>query len=533
MNFEKCLNAALILLVIALSFFIVELPHLETGLPLHSDSYDNIAITQKSIETGTIFLGNPYTPSPEKSFFREQANSIDLQAGYTTILLSATLFGLINPINLPLYFPWIVSLLMFATTFILLKKLCRQEHCAFIGTLFLFFIPSSQLMLGPILLTASGFALFLLPALLLLGHTAIAEKKNQKSFVALTLISGLIYPPAVIVALLSLLVFLAFSPELLKKNVKPVLKTTALFRTLFVMYILFLVVQIGGNLISLYSNYGFEFVFAVGDFIVDQLFFKQNFSQQIPFLDSYLGLPLLLFGLISIGFFTWKYIKYRENSSFLPIYSSAILFSGLAFLGLFFGRGILIPTERMVFFAGYFLLLSGGLFLGKILSYAVQKIGFSGKRKTCFFAVSAVVLCLLVVVSAPVKTGSFTSNITVAELGGIDWINKNTNEDDLILAVPYISKPISIFTGRQVTCTTSTRFGCSYENNQLVSSFFYANCEDKKKILEEYFKADYVLMQKELQLENGAIVFPEQNCIFLEETFNEGNIIIYKSKSLN
>jgi len=343
------------------------------------------------------------------------------------------------------------------------------------------------------------------------------------------LISGFIYPPVVIIALLSLLVFLVFSPELLKKNIKPILKTTALFGTLFVMYILFLFIQIGADLISLYSNYGFEFVFAVADFIMDQLLFKQNFSPQIPFLDSYLGLVLFLFGLISLVFFTWNYFKHNENSSFSIIFLSAILFSALAFLGLFFGRGVLIPTERLVFFAGYFLLISAGLFLWKIFNIASQKLGFENKKKTCFFVASAVVLSFLIVASASVKTESFDSNIISSELRGINWINENTNKTDFFLAAPYISKPISVFTRRQVACTTSTRFGCSPEMNLLTASFFFAECSDKQKILEEYFPADYVLVQKELVFKGNTIKFPEQNCDFLKVVFNEENIRIYKT----
>ena len=81
-----------------------------------------------------------------------------------------------------------------------------------------------------------------------------------------------------------------------------------------------------------------------------------------------------------------------------------------------------------------------------------------------------------------------------------------------------------------VACTTSTRFGCGSELNLLAASFFFAGCEDKKRILSEYFMADYVLVQKRIDTGNGTIEFPSQDCNFLEKTFEGENINIYKSK---
>ena len=91
-----------------------------------------------------------------------------------------------------------------------------------------------------------------------------------------------------------------------------------------------------------------------------------------------------------------------------------------------------------------------------------------------------------------------------------------------------ITKPIHVFTGRSVVCTSSTRFGCSAELNRLVSSFFFAECTDKERMLKEYFNADYVFVQKRLDVGDRAIEFPVQDCNFIEKVFEGNNVIVYR-----
>ena len=133
-----------------------------------------------------------------------------------------------------------------------------------------------------------------------------------------------------------------------------------------------------------------------------------------------------------------------------------------------------------------------------------------------------------IIVSQPLKTETLQLNITNKEMDGISRINENTPENSFVLAPPYVSKPIKVFTGREVACTSSTRFGCPEELNLLASSFFFAACDGKSKILNEYFRADYVLVQKRLDVGEKTIEFPEQNCNFMEKSFEGENISIYK-----
>src|SRR3989344_3613718 len=158
-----------IALVLALSFVLIEKPNIESGVPLHSDSYDNIAAVQQVLKQGTIFIGDPFAPSSEKSQFHSGKKNFDLETGYVFILTFFSIIPGIDPLDLPIFFPWISSLLLFFTTFLLTKKLCRDEFSAFFASLCVFLIPSTQQMLGPLFLVASSLGLALLPLLIYSG----------------------------------------------------------------------------------------------------------------------------------------------------------------------------------------------------------------------------------------------------------------------------------------------------------------------------------------------------------------------------
>jgi len=521
------------LIVLSLSFIIIELPHLETGLPLHSDSYDNIAVVQQTIKNGNIFLGDPYAPPEGKGVYYYERGAFDLETGYILVLTLVSLLG-ISAETLPLFLPWLFALIAFFATFQLLNLLCRNDSVAFFASLFIFFIPSSQKMLGPLFLVASSFALILVPVLLYLGFNAINNNKYYKLFGLALIVSLFIYPPAPVISIIALLSYLIISPPIFAKNKRKLIIFGVGLTALFVMYILFLVFAVNLNPFSLFAEHGFSFIFALIDFILDQLILRETIITLVPFLDIYLGLPLFLFGIVSIIYFFWMEFKKTPNKNMRLIFVPAIILSLMVLASLLIGRGILVPTERIVLFAAYFLLLSTGVFAAEIFvlarNFLIEKKLFKEMNSKYFFVITILLLGLIIIASAPAKIESLQPNIKLFEFDGIQWINENTNENDLILAAPYISKPIRVFTGRNVSCTTKTRFGCSSELNFLASSFFFASCDEKRIIIDSSFNADYVLVQREIVVNNNPIIFPEQDCEFLDKMFEGENIIIYKTQ---
>lgn len=492
---------------------------------MHSDSYDNIAITQQLSKGG--FTGDPYAPPEEKSYY-ETRNSPDVEIGYTAILSILSFTPIINETHFPLIIPWLVSILLFFTSYLLLKKIGKTDFISFFASLFVFFIPSSQEMLGLVFLVASNIGIALVPVLLFFGYDSLKNQKNQKKFIITSIITTLIYPPAVIIAGLALACFVFTSKELFTKNKQKILLSTGFFATLFVMYILFLVVSSGFNPLELLQQYGSEFIFAMVDFAIDQILLKQITLHNLPFFDAYLGLPLFLISLISIAYFAIKEIKHNSTFEDRLLFLPAITLIFLVGVNNFLEVGVLIPAERTILFASYFLLLTIGVFIGTILEKLVEKVEIVKTNKLFFAIIFCLILCAGIVLSSPLKKDSLEQNITQEELISIDWLKENTSKDTLILAPPAISKAIKVLSNRNVVCTTSTRFGCTSQLNFLSSSFFFVNCEKKQKIIQKYFHLDYVLIQKNIVFKEKLVNIPNQDCNFLELVFDEKNIRIYK-----
>src|SRR3989344_7224732 len=263
-NAEKILAAILVLAVAAVT---IALPHIESGLPLHLDEYDNIAVVQAALEKKTLFPGDPFAPPPEKAPGYALRSGADFEFGYTAVLAIASLFGVINPLNLHSYFPLLAMLLAALSTFLLVKKICSKDYCAFLSSLFIFFLPSTQLLLGPAFLVASAFSLALIPAALYFLHDAITQGKNKWKAAALLLASLFTYPPSLIVILLSLFAFLAPTPGFISKNSRKIAIAAVAAAVIIVIYIMFLFSLAGVDIGALWSGHGFNFAFAIADYI--------------------------------------------------------------------------------------------------------------------------------------------------------------------------------------------------------------------------------------------------------------------------
>ena len=552
-------------LVAILSFALIALPHIEYGLPMHSDEYDNIAIA-KEYSSGNFFSGNPYMPDNEKVAIDYGMNAPDFQIGYSLLLAAFSLFGIINPLLLPYYVPWLVAFISSLTGFVFLRKVGLPEFVSFTGALFIFFLPSSQLMLGQFFLVASSAALAILPLLLLIGIGFSEGDIKIELYLIVLAVSAAIYAPITIIAVASLLLYIASYKEMRERNWKNILLLGIFSACLLAMYILFIIFSAGLNPLQLLAEHGISFLFAAANYTFDQLLLGESISGAVPSLHDFMGMPLFIFSMFSALFLFYGWMKNRHEDAAMKklaiVFLPALFFSALSYVAILIGRGILMPAERLVLFSAFLLLLCAGIFAANIVARLIVLLGnlFAGKARsgqvfiwdtlrggaelshagngdalhgTILTAIFILLVAGMVLFSSPVKFDSFSLNLQPDEMSGMLWIKENTGENSLILAPPYISKPIKVIAERDVVCTSSTRFGCPPELNYLVSTFFFASCEEKEKMLSGYFNADYVFVPKSLNAKGGEISFPEQQCSFLEKAFDEGNITIYINKSNN
>ncbi|MCR4368281.1 MAG: hypothetical protein NUV67_00035 [archaeon] len=520
------------LLVLALAFILIELPHLESGLPLHSDEYDNTATAKRSLEEGRLYFGDPYAPPAGSAY--SPGEQLDFESGYIAIMAAMAL--LVGYLNLHLIVPFLVFLFVLFSAFLLVKKLCGHEFVAFCAVLFLFFLPSYQNTLGPVFLVASNLGLALFALLLLFGFEYLHERRSAKKLLATGIGAVLIYPPSLALAAISLLGAIIFSPQLVQKNKRELLISGGLLALTSVMYILVGLFFSGLDVIGFLQSDAPGFFGALGSYVLDVLVFRKTVALGIPNLYDYIGLPLFALGIASIAYFGQKTHRLEENQAF---FIPAAVVSVIAILGVFWGAAPFVFPERYLLFAGFLLLLCAGALAGEILLKAQNLLAQTGTgKKYAKIAALAQIFFVLLVGGIAVASNSFDAqsaqlNVQESELEGIAWLSQNTQKASLVFAAPYMSKPIYVLADRAVFCTTATRFGCPKELVALASSFFFASCEDREKILSDYFRADYVLLQKELDASGGKIFFPQTECGFLEKVYEGTNIIIYKTKSLN
>ena len=523
------------LVVFTVAFLAIEKPRLDFGLPLHSDEYDNIALAQKSVQLGKIYVSDPFASESGKSAYVADEKGYDPEAGYNSLLTSISLFSGIPRIEMHFIIPIFVLMVIFLLTFVMLRSITGNGFVSFVASMFIFLLPSTQQMLGPAFMVASNVGLAFILALVYFGIKALKERKDILLFAMLFIACIAIYPPATVVAAISLLLFVSLNRQLLEKNLGFIVGASATMALLFIAFFSLFLIGSGLNPVQLLLEYGFEFVGNAIDFAFDQFLFRENYSKDMPFLLEYLGiagLPTAILFVAGLGYFFWKELSKKINFETKFLFATALALSLLAYAGINSGRGILVPTERLVYFAGYFVLLCAGIFFSEIAikfceMQESRKIFEEGAKKY-FYSFVVLLLAASVLAVQPFTIESLQPNITGAEMDGVDWIKENTPEKSFVLAPPYVSKPIKVFTGREVACTSSTRFGCPEELNLLASSFFFAACDGKSKILNEYFRADYVLVQKRLDVGEKTIEFPEQNCNFMEKSFEGENISIYK-----
>ena len=525
------------LALLLIPYFLFLQPRQESQVPLHSDEYDNIAVAQRSMSEGKIFQGDPYAPAEGSgSIYNPKNQGYDPEAGYAALLLLFSLSSGFSPLALANFLPWLFSIIFFLASFILLKKILSGQFLPFCAAMFVFFLPSSSQMLGPMFLAASSLSLALLPALIILGRPFLIERKNTAAFLLLMAASAAIYPPVAAAMAIALLSSIILSPRIIRHNLRFLLFSLILIILLFMAaYSIYLYIS-GFNPIALSLQYGSEFVFAFFDYLFDQVLFRASNIGAIPFAPEYLGLVLFAFCALGTIFLAAKKISRKPENGEI-IFAPAIMFMLLWLIGIYSGRGFFIPAERLALYSAYFLLLCGGIFFAlairKIADSLESKGLLQGSKSALAPIIFLILLCSAIIYSHPFRQESLQLNTVPVEMDGFSWIEKNSPENSLILATPYLSKPLYVFTGRQVFCTTPTRFGCPQELNNLAAAFFFANCRDKEKILSEYFPADYIFVQKQLIMGEKAVTFPNQDCNFLEKTFDGENIIIYKSKDYN
>ncbi|MFH1255826.1 MAG: hypothetical protein V1494_00905 [Candidatus Diapherotrites archaeon] len=525
LGLQKALNPKLILLALLLaSVFIAALPRLGYLFPLHGDEYDSIAAAQGTISSGVLSGKDPYIPESLSAILPEQPG---LENGFTSLISFISIFSGIPAEQLIFFLPALLLFILSLSAFVLFRKFFPEKNAAFSAAIFSLFLPSSVWLLGMQLMVPSSLGLALFFPLLFFMEKSFSSKKYLSIFLILMLFSAAAYPPAFIFAALSFFLFFVFTRSTLRK------KLTAFFAGL-------LSIEIATVLFSIYYSFSggfgvekllasFPMIFIWGPAAVIENFLLsapasfENFSLQ-PFNPALL---LLSLAVVAIPFiFLLKKIfseKTGNEKFFLPVFLSLAFFLFFPFA---LGFNLMVPFERALnFFLLFCLAFSGAGFCLLFKKISADAKGAPEKFFPAAFFAATIFLLFFLPFSFD---SSFYKSIDGQSLPLLEWISSNTSKESVfVILPPALAKPVAIYTGRKALCTSPTRFQCTPELSEAFVKLFFASCDSKKKLLEDY-GANFLLQPKAMVLGGETVSIPLQQCPFLVERFNSGNALIYE-----
>lgn len=529
-------NKKIIILIFLLLALYVTVPnHISYPLPLHGDEYDNLAEANEIIKQQTGIQYDPFTPPEGKSVYYARTKEFPFQLLFSFLLISLILLTGLDTLGIIIALPFLFSLLMMFGTFLLVRQITKSEKAAFFAALFTLLLKSNITLLGYQLVVASSFGLAIMPMLLYLFLKIFDSKKMLAVFLLLLMPVFLAYAIALVSVLFIIIVFFVSSPRFLIENKKKII--AMLLLALAVYYILiFFIGQFFYNfdLFTVFQDLG-PFILIPALFGPIKMFFFKAADLSVSIdLISYLSVPVIALGLIGIVF-SMRNSSANKNYMIFPI--SVLIFFSLTIFSLFTGNYILIPYRRAINIFSFFFLISAGIGFYFVASYVARNfeeyfkeaLGTKAYAAKYFFLLILGIFLGYALLTFPFELNpQFTHYIEPNQLPAIEWLNSNTEPDDIILSLSDFSKAVGLLTGRKVICTTETKFGCRAEYQLLNLQYFFADCENQERILTQYFQADYVVKLDSLELKEKIVEFPDLNCLFLTEEFSQNGIKIYK-----
>jgi len=439
----------LICLLIA-SLISVGVYYWDYPLPLHSDSWDNIAVANAIIKAQKVIFHNPCLPG--KTYYDIVGNVYEKEPeiptnrwelGFDLFIAIVHLLTKVELIDLGVILPFFFCFLMSLGTFSFMRN-SINEQAAFFSALFVLTYQTNVISLGPAFLVALSFGFMLIPNLYYL-FSKIESFKQYFAFSIVFLMLMVSHPSS------ALLVFFVCGIGLMwRKNLR---------KNFLFVWVCFIAI----GMLYLMPKIDFN---TLNTFITQIQFKRTTVQMNIAFKYSDLiGMPSVLLGVLGI----WYAIR-EKPFPLLCLLVPAII----SFIYIQTGTAYFIPYDRSIGYAAQaMLMLSGvGAFL---IEKHIKKIGI----------LIAILVLGMQFIHIYNSNHLIYKNILPEEKEVLFEMRK-IPLNSTVISRAYIGEGICAVSGKKVVALERGRIGSTYENIWDVLVFFNSDCKTKKAIIDKY-----------------------------------------------
>lgn len=182
--------------ILAFTFFLAYIPHLNYPYPLHIDEWEHFALSQSLVDAGTTDFVDP--------LIGEKRVTNHPEAGFHLFLAQVRLLTGLSWMTIFRFFPALV----FMTTVMAAYLFGRRSNFGLEAAFFAAFIPTTVRMLGPSFLVPVTLSLPILPLILFLLHYYYESKPSTILLLLLLLaLIFIIHPPSAAVVSVAAIVY--------------------------------------------------------------------------------------------------------------------------------------------------------------------------------------------------------------------------------------------------------------------------------------------------------------------------------------
>ena len=472
----------LLIVLIIIAVFVVLLPRIVCqeipenakfySYPLHTDEWQHYTIAM-SLDKNFFY--------PSVFYYQQQEKIIDGSPVFHWLIYLFQKLGL-QPKDF--FILPVLQAIFFSIVFFFFIAALLNPWTGFIATVFALFIQSNVAILGilffkPFIL---GFAFFLL-ALLIFNK----KKHFCFSFIVVSLLAIFCYPPLILLLIIYTLVYSLINKGVDKKYLFGV-----------------------GILTLLTLLFGFYLTKGNNSLLADKIIYKDSIVGYGGInLIKYLGVPLIIFGLLGI-------VRTLKKKELWPLH---------ALIGFFILNFILMIVTKSSLGFHYVRIIYLGSILFSIYAacgvwYVFKWLNKKIKRKALLIILLFIIATILPTFIFYIHSDSSANPAVHANwlkqdnFEALTFLNNLTDKNKKILHSPRIGTVITPLTGFKVTALqTALTGGKRNEYYEIITSGF--NCEEIKKIIEE---KNYNLLWLKKQVE----------CEFLKSVFENKSVFIYE-----
>lgn len=481
--------------------------HIDYLLPFHADEWDHLAIANEIARTNSLisynpFIGSGWDPQWERNYHLLLA-----------ILLNTTGFDQtdLGSINLALILPTFMTFLMMLFSFVLVMHLTENKIAALIASITVLFTSSNVTLLGYWFLVPMAYGLAFLPITLLLFVKSFESIRYSILLFLVFAQTALVHPASATIFLPAFLLYAAINPKLLWKNKGKI-------------GILLLELAVIALVLAGFSIYQYEFSSYTDLF--DKILQVLTFPSTLYEVNAFFFFPRFLtypiFALSILGAFYLVGFKKRE-AWILPL--MALTLTPIVYLFFVQGTSFLAEYRRIFMIVATVLVIMSGIGIFAVLEFFNNLVRKYSKNFTFFGKITPnriyQITALLIVsyllffhlASVPVRYyPSLYKVIDEYQVPALVWLKHNSNQEEAVIAQPWISRAIGVISGNRIYYVTTARLSGTRDFRE-ADNFWPASCEEKLHLLHG---AKIVLSTTGIQ------------CDFLHEVYEKDEVYIYR-----